>query len=429
MSSSAPAPSSLPTMAPVGPGLSLSVIIIAGCLMAMISMGVRSSFGLFVDGSEDAINVTSGDFGLALGCQNLLWGLIGAYAASLVDRYGPMWVLIAGSAMYGLGMLGMLLLESTYWTFLLLGGLTGGGVAANGFSIVGISFSKLVTPEQRSWALGLGTAAASFGQLAIGLPAGMMLQQLGWEPAMVSLATLTFLIIPLSFAFAGVKGTAAAASSASQSGSNAEVWREVRAAFSNRSYVLLFFGFFVCGFHIAFVYIYLPKFLIDQGVQPQWLEGWGGIGAVALALVGLFNIIGAYTAGIIGRNIKKKNGLAFIYVARSVVMLAFILIPISTLTTLLFAAIMGILWLSTVPLTQGIIGSIFGIRYMTTLYAIVFISHQVGSFSATLLARAIEDLTGELTLMWFAAIIVGVLAAVVHWPIHERPAAQNTGPP
>jgi len=406
------------------PGMSLTIVIIAGCLMAMISMGVRSSFGLFVDGAPGAIGVTSGDFGLALGWQNLLWGLIGAYAASLVDRFGPMWVLIAGALMYGLGMLGMLTLQSTFWTYMLLGVLTGGGVAATGFSIIGISFSKLVTPEQRSWALGLGTAAASFGQLAIGLPAGVMLQQLGWEPAMMALAGLTFLIIPLSFAFAGITGTAAeaAAASTASTGSGSEVWREVRAAFSNRSYVLLFFGFFVCGFHIAFVYIYLPKFLIDQGVQPQWLNGWGGIGAVALALVGLFNIIGAYTSGVLGRHIPKKNGLAFIYAARSVVMLAFILIPISPLTTLIFASAMGLLWLSTVPLTQGIIGGIFGIRYMTTLYAIVFVSHQVGSFSATLLARTIENLTGELTLMWVAAIIIGVLAAVVHWPIDERPA-------
>ena len=404
---------------------SLALIIVVGCLMALISMGVRSSFGLFVAGAPEAIGVTSGDFGLALGWQNLLWGLMGAYAASLVDRFGPMWVLMAGAVMYGGG---MLFVPGTAWTYFFMGVLVGGGVAATGFTIIAMSFSKLVSPEQRSWALGLGTAAASFGQFAIGVPAGIMLQQLGWDNALYVLAGLTFLIIPLSLVFAGIKGTASDKSAGAQSGSTAEVWAEIKMAFQHRGYVLLFFGFFVCGFHIAFIYIYLPKFLIDQGVQPQWLNGLGGIGAVALGLVGIFNIIGAYTAGIMGQRSPKKYGLAFIYAARSVVMIVFIILPISPLSTLVFAATMGLLWLSTVPLTQGIVAQVFGIRYMTTLYAIVFVSHQVGSFSATFLARWIENATGDLTWMWIAAIVMGVVAAVIHWPIDERPLEREATP-
>ena len=404
---------------------SLALIIVVGCLMALISMGVRSSFGLFVAGAPEAIGVTSGDFGLALGWQNLLWGLMGAYAASLVDRFGPMWVLMAGAVMYGGG---ILFVPGTAWTYFFMGVLVGGGVAATGFTIIAMSFSKLVSPEQRSWALGLGTAAASFGQFAIGVPAGIMLQQLGWDNALYVLAGLTFLIIPLSLVFAGIKGTASDKSAGAQSGSTAEVWAEIKMAFQHRGYVLLFFGFFVCGFHIAFIYIYLPKFLIDQGVQPQWLNGLGGIGAVALGLVGIFNIIGAYTAGIMGQRSPKKYGLAFIYAARSVVMIVFIILPISPLSTLVFAATMGLLWLSTVPLTQGIVAQVFGIRYMTTLYAIVFVSHQVGSFSATFLARWIENATGDLTWMWIAAIVMGVVAAVIHWPIDERPLEREATP-
>lgn len=407
---------------------SLALIIVVGCLMALISMGVRSSFGLFVAGAPEAIGVTSGDFGLALGWQNLLWGLMGAYAASLVDRFGPMWVLMAGAVMYGGGILGMLFVPGTAWTYFFMGVLVGGGVAATGFTIIAMSFSKLVSPEQRSWALGLGTAAASFGQFAIGVPAGIMLQQLGWDNALYVLAGLTFLIIPLSLVFAGIKGTASDTSAGAQSGSAAEVWAEIKMAFQHRGYVLLFFGFFVCGFHIAFIYIYLPKFLIDQGVQPQWLNGLGGIGAVALGLVGIFNIIGAYTAGILGQRSPKKYGLAFIYAARSVVMIVFIILPITPLSTLVFAAAMGLLWLSTVPLTQGIVAQVFGIRYMTTLYAIVFVSHQVGSFSATFLARWIENATGDLTWMWIAAIVMGVVAAVIHWPIDERPLEREATP-
>ncbi|MGB1147182.1 MAG: MFS transporter [Alphaproteobacteria bacterium] len=407
---------------------SLALIIVVGCLMALISMGVRSSFGLFVAGAPEAIGVTSGDFGLALGWQNLLWGLMGAYAASLVDRFGPMWVLMAGAVMYGGGILGMLFVPGTAWTYFFMGVLVGGGVAATGFTIIAMSFSKLVSPEQRSWALGLGTAAASFGQFAIGVPAGIMLQQLGWDNALYVLAGLTFLIIPLSLVFAGIKGTASDTSAGAQSGSAAEVWAEIKMAFQHRGYVLLFFGFFVCGFHIAFIYIYLPKFLIDQGVQPQWLNGLGGIGAVALGLVGIFNIIGAYTAGILGQRSPKKYGLAFIYAARSVVMIVFIILPITPLSTLVFAAAMGLLWLSTVPLTQGIVAQVFGIRYMTTLYAIVFVSHQVGSFSATFLARWIENATGDLTWMWIAAIVMGVVAAMIHWPIDERPLEREATP-
>lgn len=406
----------------------VAMIIIAGCLMALISMGVRSSFGLFVAGAPDALGVSAGDFGLALGCQNLMWGVLGAYAASLVDRFGPMWVLIAGSLMYGFGIVGMLLLPGTMWTYVLMGGVAGGGVAATAFTIVAISFSKLVSPEQRSWALGLGTAAASFGQFAIGLPTGLLLQQIGWEGTLYVLAGVTFLIIPLSFFFAGIKGTAAESSVNASSGTSAEVWAEIKLAFQHRGYVLLFFGFFVCGFHISFIYIYLPKFLIDQGVQPQWLNGFGGIGAVSLAMVGLFNIVGAYVSGLYGKAGVKRYGLAFIYAGRGVVMALYILLPITATSTLVFAAVMGMLWLSTVPLTQGIVAQIFGIRYMTTLYGIVFISHQIGGFTATFLARWIENLTGELTWMWFAATAMGFIAAVVHWPIDEQPVERPPQP-
>ena len=407
----------------------VGLIIIAGCMMALISMGVRSTFGLFVAGAPDAIGVSAADFGLALGWQNLLWGLMGAYAASLVDRFGPMWVLIAGSVLYGCGVIGMLLLPGTLMTYIFLGGLTGSGIAATSFTIVAMSFSKLVSAEQRSWALGIGTAAASFGQFAIGLPAGIMLQQLGWDNALYVMAGLTFLIIPLSFFFAGIKGTAAETGKGDNSGSFAEVLDEVRFAFRQRGYVLLFFGFFVCGFHIALITIYLPKFLIDEGVQPQWLNGLGGIGAVSLALVGVFNIIGAYVAGVFGKTRSKKYGLVFIYAGRSVVMACFIIFPITPFSALLFASCMGMLWLATVPLTQGIVAQVFGVRYMTTLYAIVFVSHQVGSFSATFLARWIENATGELTWMWIAAIMMGVFAAVIHWPIDERPIDRAAPPP
>jgi len=400
--------------------LRVAIIIIAGCLVSLISMGVRSSFGLFMSGAPETIGVSSGDFGLALGWQNLLWGLIGVFAASLVDRFGPMWVLMAGSVMYGSGIIGMLVFPGTMLTYIFMGGLVGGGVAATGFSIVAMSFSKLVSPEQRSWALGLGTASASCGQFIIGLPAGFMLQQIGWDAALYVLAGVTFLIIPLSFVFMGIKGVAADKTANASSGSAAEVWAEIQLAFRHRGYVLLFFGFFVCGFHISFIYIYLPKFLIDQGVQPQWLNGFGGIGAVALGLVGLFNVVGAYLSGLFGKKGSKKYGLAFIYLGRSVAMALFIILPITPLSTIIFAAVMGLLWLSTVPLTQGIVVQMFGIRYMTTLFAIVFVSHQVGGFIATFMARWIENATGELTWMWIAAIVMGGVAAVIHWPIDDR---------
>ena len=361
------------------PGMSLTIVIIAGCLMAMISMGVRSSFGLFVDGAPGAIGVTSGDFGLALGWQNLLWGLIGAYAASLVDRFGPMWVLIAGALMYGLGMLGMLTLQSTFWTYMLLGVLTGGGVAATGFSIIGISFSKLVTPEQRSWALGLGRQRRPSWS-ARHRPAGRhVAAAAGLGAGDDGAGGADLLIIPLSFAFAGIEHTPRPPLPVRQA--PAVVRSLARSPYPQQPQLrLLFFGS-LCAASIAFVYIYLPKFLIDQGVQPQWLNGWAGSAPWRWR----------WSACSISSDLPRRAGAAYPEEERSclhlrravVVMLAFILIPISPLTTLIFASAMGLLWLSTVPLTQGIIGGIFGI-HMTTLYAIAFVSHQVGSFSATL---------------------------------------------
>ena len=387
------------------------MVILAGCLVAMVGYGIRSIFGLFLEPMTLERGWDRETFALAMAIQNLLWGLALPVAGAMADRLGPPRVLAFGTLVYVLGVWGMAEAVSPLSLHLFAGILTGIGVALTSFSIAMAAMARAVGPERRSLALGLGTAAGSFGQVVFSPLGQGFIEAFGWHSALLILAATTLIIIPLAFVLPG--GTAAKGEPESDQG----IAEALREAASHRGYVLLTIGFFVCGFHVAFITVHFPAYVQDLGLSPQ-------VGAAALALVGLFNIVGSFMAGAFGQRWSKKMGLSAIYFLRSLVILALLMAPKTELTIYLFAGAMGILWLSTIPLTTGIVAQVFGVRYMAMLFGIVFFSHQIGSFLGIWLGGRLYDTTGSYDGVWWAGIALGIAAALVHLPINERPLAR-----
>ncbi len=386
-------------------------VLLVGCLIAMIGFGVRSIFGLFLEPMTAARGWDRETFALAMAIQNLIWGAALPFAGALADRSGPSRVIAFGALAYAAGIWGMAESESGL-AFQLFGGLlTGIGVAFTAFSLVLAAMAKVVGPERRSLALGLGTAAGSLGQ-AVFSPLGQsFIAAFGWHGALISLSLSVLALVPLAFMLSGPKG---AADEPEFDQSLLEALREAR---GHRGFLLLTSGFFVCGFHVAFITVHFPAYIIDIGLSAE-------VGAWAISLIGLFNIVGSLLSGAAGQRWSKKFGLSFIYSARAVLITVFMLAPVGAASVYAFSAAMGILWLSTVPLTTGIVVQVFGTRYMATLFAIVFFSHQVGSFLGVWLGGWIYDATGSYAPMWWAGVALGVAAAVVHLPIDEKPLAR-----
>jgi MFS family permease len=387
----------------------LPFIIACGCLIAVISFGPRSAVGLFLAPMTEARGWSREAISLAVAIQNLLWGAGQPFAGMLADRYGTARVIAGGAVLYALALVGTAVVGSAFLLQLTLGVAMGLALAAASFSIVLAAFGRLVTPEKRTIAFGIGTAAGSLGQFLFAPLSLGLIEALGWENALLALAALVLAIIPLSAALRG-RGTGAVAGEQS-------IGDALQEAFGYRSYVLLTIGFFVCGFHVAFITTHLPPYIADHGLDPKW-------GAWSIAFIGLFNIVGSLAAGALGQRWAKQKSLAFIYLARSVAILAFITIPISPASVLVFAAAMGLLWLSTVPLTSGLIAGMFGARYMATLFGFVFFSHQIGAFLGVWLGGWAYDTLGSYDLFWWVAIALGVAAAIIHWPIREIPVAR-----
>lgn len=397
---------------PAGPGWRTPlVVIVAGCLIAMIGFGIRSVFGLFLEPMTIDRGWDRETFGLALAIQNLLWGFGVPVAGMIADRFGPSRVLAVGAVVYMIGVWGMATVESALALHVFAGVLTGLGVAFTAFSLAMAAMAKVVGPERRSMALGLGTAAGSFGQVVFSPLGQGFIAAYGWESALLILSVTALIIIPLAFVLpsdTSAKGEAP---------SDQTLRQALSEAGAHRGYVLLTIGFFVCGFHVAFITVHFPAYVADLGLDPS-------VGAYALALVGLFNIIGSFGAGVAGQKWSKKSGLSTIYFARALVILALLLAPKTALTIYLFAGAMGILWLSTVPLTTGIVAQVFGVRYMATLFGIVFLSHQLGSFLGVWLGGYLYDTTGSYDGVWWAGVALGFAAAVIHLPINEKPLAR-----
>jgi MFS family permease len=383
------------------------VVILAACFISLLGFGVRSSLGLFLEPITSFRGWNRETYALAMAIQNLLWGAAVPFASALADRYGPSRVLALGALIYGGGIWGMSVASSGMSLHFFGGLLTGLGVAFTAFSIALASIAKVVSLKQRSLALGLGTSAGSMGQvLASPLCLGFIAAY-GWQSALFIMAASLLAIIPLAFLLP--RSDAAEPGQAAQSISEA-----VREATRHRGFVLLTLGFFVCGFHVAFITVHFPAYVKDLGLDPS-------IGAWAISLVGLLNIVGSFVSGAAGQRWSKKNLLSIIYTARAFVIGGLLLAPKTETTIYAFAVFMGLLWLATVPLTSGIVAQVFGVRYMATLFGIVFFSHQVGSFSGVWLGGYLYDVMGSYDPVWLAGIGLSFLAALIHLPIDEDP--------
>lgn len=388
-------------------------MIVAGCLVSLLTFGVRSSFGLFTDPLTVGRDWSREVFAIALALQNLLWGVAQPVAGVLVDRHGAARVLAAGGLLYALGVALTSAAATPGMLYLTAGALVGLGMGgASTMTVIG-ALGRLAPEASRSWALGMATAAGSLGQFVI-VPLGQaLISAHGWQTALLLLAGLIGAVPLLAPAMRGGQRDEPAALEPSSSFGDA-----FRAAFTHPSYLLLLAGFFVCGFQLAFITVHCPPYLADAGAGPA-LAAW------ALGLVGLFNVAGSYLAGVLGARWSKKNLLSAIYLGRAVVTTLFILLPVTPATVLAFGATMGVLWLSTVPLTSGLVAVMFGTRHMASLFGCVFLSHQLGSFAGVWLGGVLFERAGSYLPVWWVTVLLALAATILHLPIAERRAAST----
>jgi MFS family permease len=384
------------------------IVIAAGCLIALLGFGARSAYGLLLEPMTSARGWDRETFAFALAIQNLVWGFGVPFASMLADRYGPSRVLAAGAIVYGVGTAGMATATTGIGLTLFGGVLTGLGVALTSFSIALAAMAKVVEPGRQSLVLGIGTSAGSLGQVIFSPLSQLVIAEYGWDSALVFLAASVLFIAPLAFVLPGNTDTDSHATI--EQGLGDAIVEAVR----HRGYVLLTLGFFVCGFHVAFITVHFPAYVRDLGLAAE-------VGAYAIAIIGLFNIVGSFLSGLAGQRWPKKSGLVVIYSLRALAIAGLLLADKTPSTIYLFAATMGILWLSTVPLTTGIVAQVFGLRFMATLFGIVFLSHQLGSFLGVWLGGYLYDRTGTYDVVWWTGVALSVAAALIHVPINERP--------
>jgi MFS family permease len=388
-------------------------VLIFGSLMVTLSMGIRHGFGLFNLPITSANGWGRETYALAIALQNLVWGFAQPVAGALADRYGPFKIMVIGGFLYGLGLIGMALTSDPF-LFNLAGGLAIGiGLAATTYSVVYGILGRNVSPEKRVWAMGITAAAGSFGQfLMMPLEQGLI-SNFGANEALIYLGLLASLMIPLAFCLRETGFTA------NQAG-NQTIRQALSEAMGNRNFRFLMMGYFVCGFQVVFITLHLAPYLKDMSLKYPEING-ATVATTALALIGLFNVIGTYYAGVLGQRFPKRFLLSGIYISRSVAITLFLLFPLSATTTYVFAAVMGVLWLSTIPLTNAIVAQIFGVKYLTMLSGVVFFSHQLGSFCGAYFGGYLYDLTGSYQIVWGIAIALGVFACLINLPIREEP--------
>jgi predicted MFS family arabinose efflux permease len=390
--------------APPAP-LSMKQVLLCGAMIVTLSMGIRHGFGLWLQPITMDRGWTRETFAFALAIQNLSWGIAGPFAGMLADRYGAFRVLIVGSLFYAGGLVLMALATSglafTGSAGLVLGLAQSGTTYAVVYGVIG----RNVAPEKRSWAMGVAAAAGSFGQFLMVPVENWLIGSFGWQNALFLLGCLALAIVPLAF---GLKEPAAAKATGFQQ----SIGSALREALSYPSFLLLMAGYFVCGFQVVFIGVHMPSYLKDNGLTPN-------VATTALALIGLFNVIGTYVAGSLGERMPKKYILSTIYALRAVVIVVFISVPLTPMSVYVFASTMGVLWLSTVPPTNAVIAQIFGVQYMSMLGGFVFLSHQVGSFLGVWLGGRLYDATGSYDVVWWIAAALGVFAAIVNLPVRE----------
>jgi predicted MFS family arabinose efflux permease len=401
---------------PLGPLLLCSAIVVT------LSMGIRHGFGLWLQPVIMAHGWQREDFALAMALQNLIWGASGPFVGWWADRTGAARVLWTGAALYALGLLGMATSGDLLLFNLSTGVTIGLAQACTTYAVVYGVVGRHVSAERRSWAMGLVAAAGSFGQFLMVPVSSWLIQNLGWSQALMGLAVSALLIAPAALGLREQRLPAAPASPGSpppMAPSTGPVGAMValREAFQHRDYLLLTAGYFVCGFQVAFIAVHLPSYLKDNQLAPE-------VATTALALIGLFNIFGTYSVGLLGQRLRKNHILAAIYLLRAIVMVLFLMTPPTPLTVGVFAATMGALWLSTVPPTNAVVAQMMGVRHLSMLGGTVFFSHQIGSFLGVWLAGRLYDATGSYNVVWWIAIVLGLVAFALNLPIreHQQPA-------
>ncbi len=384
----------------------MTQVLLCGAAIVTLSMGIRHGFGLWLQPITMDRGWTRETFAFALAVQNIAWGVAGPFAGALADRFGAFKVLIVGSLLYSLGLVLMAVSTSglafTSSAGLLLGMAQSGTTYAVVYGVIG----RNVSAEKRSWAMGVAAAAGSFGQFLMVPVENWLIGGFGWQSALFILGCLALAIVPLAW---GLKEPARAAATASQQSLGAAL----REAFAYPSFRWLMAGYFVCGFQVVFIGVHMPSYLKDHGLTPN-------VATTALALIGLFNVFGTYAAGALGQRLPKKYILSTIYLLRSIAIVVFLSVPLTPWSVYVFSAVMGVLWLSTVPPTNAVIAQIFGVQYLSMLGGFVFLSHQVGSFLGVWLGGKLYDATGTYDVVWWIAVALGVFAALANLPVRER---------
>jgi len=404
-------------MQPADRKLSMTQVLACGAMIVTLSMGIRHGFGLWLQPITQAHGWTRQDFSFAIAIQNLAWGFIGVFAGMLADRFGAFRVLVAGCVLYGLGLAGMALSPDQLLFTLTAGVLIGAAQAGTTYAVVYGVIGRQIAPDKRSWAMGVAAAAGSFGQFLMVPVEGFLISGIGWQQALIALAFSVLLIVPLAF---GLRepgfGSGAAPVRREQT-----ILQAAAEAFRYPSFQLLMAGYFVCGFQVVFIGVHLPSYLRDKGLSPQ-------VASYALALIGLFNVFGTYVAGTLGQKLARRKILAAIYFGRSIAIVLFLWAPLSPLSVYLFAAAIGVLWLSTVPPTNAVIAQIFGVAHLSMLGGSAFFSHQIGSFLGVWLGGLLYDRTGSYDIVWYIAIALGLFAAIVNLQVREAPIARAAVP-
>ena len=394
-------------MQPSPKTLSLTQVLVCGAMIVTLSMGIRHGFGLWLQPITQERGWTRETFAFAIAIQNLAFGIAGVFAGMAADRFGAFRVIVVGAILYALGLFGMAY-ATTPWLFSLTSGVVlGTALSATTYAVVYGVIGRNVAADRRTWAMGIAAAMGSFGQFLMVPTEGFLISQFGWQPALIVLALAALAMLPLAW---GLREPAFGSQSPPQR--DQSVLHALKEAIRYPSFQLLMAGYFVCGFQLVFIAVHMPSYLKDKGLSPQ-------VAGYALALIGLFNVLGSYAAGVLGQRFAKRKILAFIYLARAAGIALFLVFPLTPWSVYLFASLMGLLWLSTVPITNAAVAQIFGVSHLSMLSGFVFLSHQVGSFVGAWLGGVLYDRTGSYDIVWYIAVALGVLAALVNLPIKE----------
>ena len=393
--------------------ISMTQVLVCGGLIVTLSMGIRHGFGLWLQPITQSHDWSRETFSFAIAVQNLVWGVSGIFAGMVADRFGAFRVIVGGAVIYAIGLVGMALATTPLLFSLTAGVLIGVAQAGTTYAIIYGVIGRNVSADRRSWAMGIAAAAGSFGQFLMVPTEGLLISGLGAQEALIVLGLAALMMVPLAWGLRESGFTTGSPVHRDQS-----ILEALREALRYPSFQMLMAGYFVCGFQVVFIGVHLPSYLRDKGISPQ-------VAGYALALIGLFNVFGTYAAGVLGQKLPKRHVLAFIYLARAAAIAVFLITPLTPMSVYVFSAVMGTLWLSTVPLTNATVAHIFGVAHLSMLSGFVFFSHQIGSFLGVWLGGYLYDRTGGYDVVWYIAIALGVLAALINLPIKEGTIARG----